>query len=632
MFTAVSQKNQAVAKSYFDEHLSRNDYYTQEQVEVGRWIGLGSERLGLLEGQAVDREAFMALCDNLHPGSRTLLTQRMNRSGNRRIFYDFTCSAPKSVSILAITLDDARLVKAHQQAARFAMKELECHAATRIRQRGQKDERPTSNMAGAEFLHNSSRALDPQLHTHFTLFNATFDPVEQRWKALEAGPMFEAIRYATEVYRNDLTRRIHALGYETEKTVKGFEIKGVSGDVRKKFSKRSMERDAMIAKMEKELGRKLNNNEISHAVHQTRSRKLKGMSAEEVRKRQLEQLSVNERAALEKIKETTRGAMAVKVEAVTEKEALAHSVAHVFERSSVVREDEILREALIYGRGSLDLERLKEGFQKSEEFVRIGHEVSTREILEAELFLIDSMEKGKDAVSPIAPNFQLLAELGKDQRSALTLILESPDQFTGIRGLAGTGKSTALAQLARALEASGYEKVFCAPTGAAAEVLRKDGFDAMTLQRLLVDKKLQGDVSRKTVIILDEAGAVGTEDMKKLFALAVNREARIVFSGDTGQHSSVARGDALRILEKHSRYSFGELTEIRRQKRSDYLEAVQCAANGDSDAAFDRLERMGDVVEPEKLYESAAGAYLNAIERGKTALPLNQNRDHPRQR
>ena len=175
---------------------------------------------------------------------------------------------------------------------------MERYAGARIRARGNQQDRETGNIVAGEFLHNSSRALDPQLHTHFTIFNATFDPAEQRWKALQTSEMFAASHYATEVYRNDLAARLHALGYETVRTmVKGrdsFEIKGVSPALCQRFSKRAEERDAMVAKMERELGRKLSNNEISHVVHQTRSRKLKGITTEEVRRRQLAQLSRSE--------------------------------------------------------------------------------------------------------------------------------------------------------------------------------------------------------------------------------------------------------------------------------------------------------------------------------------------------
>jgi conjugative relaxase-like TrwC/TraI family protein len=273
MFTGIPQKNRAVAEQYFDEHLSHNDYYTQGEIQPGQWIGEGAERLGLREGGHVNREQFLALCDNINPESGKLLTQRRIADGERRVFFDFTCSAPKSVSIMAVTMDDSRIVEAHQHAAKLALKELEQFAGTRIRKNGADQNRGTGNLVGASFLHNSSRALDPQLHTHFTLFNCTWDQTEKRWKALQTSGMFGAIHYATEVYRNDLRRRLHELGYATRKTANGFEIEGVAPKIITRFSKRAQERQAMVSQLEQELGRKLSNNEVSHAVHKTRSRK-----------------------------------------------------------------------------------------------------------------------------------------------------------------------------------------------------------------------------------------------------------------------------------------------------------------------------------------------------------------------
>lgn len=612
----------AVAKSYFEEHLSHNDYYAKDEIEPGRWVGLGAERLGLVEGQPIDKDAFLNLCDNLHPVTKNTLTQRLNAEDNRRVFFDFTCSAPKSVSILAMTMDDKRIIRAHQRAARFAIKELERYAATRIRggKVANKD-RQTANLLGAEFLHNSSRALDPQLHTHFTLFNATWDATENRWKALQTGDMFATIRYGSEVYRNELARQLHAMGYTTHPATNGFQVDGVTDEVCQRFSKRSAQRDAKIAEMEKELGRRLDNNEISHAVHKTRSKKLKGVSTAEVRASQLAQLSADELAALQAVRQAAQGMPITAKEQVNERQALTHSIAHVFERQSVVRVEEVYRHALVKGRGSMDLDALKQTVQQAPELVQVGHEVSTRDILETELFLIHAMNGGKEKVAPIAPEFKPHPKLGADQNQALRLVLQSPDQFSGIRGLAGTGKSTALTELDRGFKQGGFNALICAATASAADVLRQDGFrDAVTLQRLLVDKNLQATVDKNSVIVLDEAGAVGIDDMKKVFSLAVEKQARLVFSGDTGQHSPVVRGDALRILEEHSRYSFGELTEIRRQKRTDYRQVVELAADKKPQAAFDRLHAMGDVEEPDHLYDAAADAYLAALDKGQTAL------------
>ncbi len=185
------------------------------------------------------------------------LTQRQLKEGQRRVFYDFTCSAPKSVSVLAVTLADERLVTAHEEATRIAFRELETFAATRVRKQGGQKDRTTGNLAAAAFTHTSSRALDPQLHTHFTVFNATFDETEKCWKALEARGMYDAIRYGTAVYRNELAKRVQQIGYRIQPAKHGFQIEGVSDEVLKRFSKRAQQRDAVVQELEQKLGRKL---------------------------------------------------------------------------------------------------------------------------------------------------------------------------------------------------------------------------------------------------------------------------------------------------------------------------------------------------------------------------------------
>jgi conjugative relaxase-like TrwC/TraI family protein len=625
MFTGKAQKNRAAAEGYFDEHLCHNDYYTQNEIEVGRWIGMGAERLGLKKGEAVKRDVFMDLCDNVDPSTKVRLTQRRNADGNRRVFFDFVCSAPKSVSIMAVTMGDTRVVEAHQLATRFALKELERYAGARIRAGGSQQDRETGNIVAGEFLHNSSRDLDPQLHTHFTIFNATFDPAERRWKALQTSEMFAANHYATEVYRNDLAARLHALGYETVRTtVKGrdsFEIKGVSPALCRRFSKRADERDAMVAKMERELGRKLSNNEISHVVHQTRSKKLKGITTEEVRHRQLAQLSRSEIHSLQAVRRAADGSPRPFAQRAGEEESLDYATSHVFERRSVVSREDLLEAALIHGRGQVDLRQLKERLDSRSDFLRVGKDISTRDILKGELTLIRTVNEGKDSLAPVNRQFVPSAHLGEDQRSAVEFVLQSRDRFTGVRGLAGAGKSTALPEVARGMEEAGCAGVFCAPTASATDELRKEGFEAVTLQRLLVDRRLQETLQPRSVIVLDEAGAVGVQDMERLFSVALERNARLVLCGDTRQHASVLRGDALRILEDNSRLSFGQLTQIRRQQKADYLKAVTFAAHGQPVEAFDHLDAMGEVIEcATGLYEKAAAAYLDVIKAESTAL------------
>jgi len=286
MFSGIPQKNRAGAESYFDEHLSHNDYYTQGETQRGQWLGIGAEQLGLQPGGIVTRDSFLRLCDNQHPTTGEQLTPQKFKE--RRVYFDFVCSPPKSVSILAVTMDDGRIIEAHKQASQQAIRELERFAAARVRKGGiQEQDRVTGNLVGAAFLHTTSRALDPQLHTHFVLFNATWDKQEQRWKALQTGDMFGAINYGTEVYRNALAKRLHQMGYTIRRTGSAFEIEGVDPKLIERFSKRSQQRDMAVKRQEDKLGRKLSKKEIAHIVHQSRPKKLKGVSDEQVRSQQL---------------------------------------------------------------------------------------------------------------------------------------------------------------------------------------------------------------------------------------------------------------------------------------------------------------------------------------------------------
>ncbi len=629
MFSGIPQKNRQAAETYFDEHLSHNDYYSQGEKECGHWIGIGADKLGLQQGGVVNRETFLKLCDNQHPQSGEQLTPQHFK--HRRIFFDFVCSPPKSVSILAVTMNDHRIVEAHQEASGIAIRELEQFAAARIRKDGiENKDRTTGIVVGAAFVHTTSRALDPQLHTHFVLFNTTWDAKEKRWKALQTGDMFGAINYATEVYRNELAKRLHQMGYATRKSRNAFEIEGVDQRLIERFSKRSQQRDMAVKKQEAKLGRKLTKQEVAHVVHQSRPKKLKGASEHEVRASHLGELGFFERRSLRKVVKDASGTSQDFPQRVTELEAVGHGIAHVFERNSVVPQHKILEAALVKGRGQLDLEQLKGELNGRTNLVRVGSEVSTREILEKELFLIRTVNDGLDAAAPFASRYDAPEHLGADQRKALAYVMTSTDRFTGFRGLAGSGKSTALAELTQNLVRRGYVPVLCAPTAAAANTLRKDIPSYLaktdTLQKFLADPAMHSRLSRASVIVLDEAGAVGLDDMAQLFKLADESGCRVVLSGDTGQHASVARGDALRILEQYSGYRFSELTIIRRQKPEAFRQIVELAAAKQTDKAFARLLELGAVTEavadgPQaSLYDKAAQTYLSAVRQGKSAL------------
>ena len=151
---------------------------------------------------------------------------------NRVAFFDFQCSAQKSVSILAVLGGDERLKIAHEQASRIALAELERFASRQKNTPLQRQSELTGNICAAAFTHDASRALDPQLHTHFVIANATRDRAGN-WYALNEYEIVRAVRYAGKVYQNEMARAVQELGYGIRQVretgeITGFEIEGIS--------------------------------------------------------------------------------------------------------------------------------------------------------------------------------------------------------------------------------------------------------------------------------------------------------------------------------------------------------------------------------------------------------------------
>jgi len=129
------------------------DYHQEGQKASGDWFGLGGERFGMAGRVHVDN--FLALCDNLNPSTGERLTVRMKTvrdddgrlTANRRIFYDFTFSTPKSVSIVAPVANDQRVVESHHCALQNGLREFESFAASRIQTCDRRNLRVTGNVA-----------------------------------------------------------------------------------------------------------------------------------------------------------------------------------------------------------------------------------------------------------------------------------------------------------------------------------------------------------------------------------------------------------------------------------------------------------------------------------------------------
>jgi conjugative relaxase-like TrwC/TraI family protein len=494
---------------YAQRHLEHSDYYDEARRVQGEWHGQGAELLGL-RGE-VTREQFEAVREGLHPETGEFLrprhsADRIDANGSEqskgRSLYDLTFSAPKSVSIQALVGGDERLIAAHDKAVREALAEAENYAAARVRLNGANEDRATANWIVAAYRHDTSRELDPQLHTHAVTANLTFDGVEGRWKALQASGLYERRAYLTEIYRNALAREVFGLGYEIERRRDskgrdhGFEIRGVSDVLLEKYSVRSAQRDAAIERFTVEHGRKPTNNEVAVLVRESRADKLAEISTERLRTQQQARLLPEERHALKHLhEESVERARVIPHELSQAAESLQHAKEHLFERSSVVREHELMTEALRYGRGKIDRRQLRGALeleQSQGSLIRAGNNLATRESLEREQRMIAAVDGGIGRYERLGGKreFSPSKRLREEQLRAVHQILDSRDFAVNLRGAAGTGKTATLTEIARGLREAGVEVLAVAPTRGAVEELQKVGFrDAMTISRLLEDQR-----------------------------------------------------------------------------------------------------------------------------------------------
>jgi hypothetical protein len=222
-------------RGYAAHHLVHSDYYSEEQRVVGYWQGRGAAELGLV-GE-VTEEQFEAMRQGLHPATGERLRPRQSADrlsvdgeiqSRGRHLYDFTLSAPKSVSVVAALGEDERLVQAHHHAVEAAVQELEASAVARVRMEGANENRRTGNLVLAVYHHDTSRQLDPQLHTHAVAGNLTYDGTEGRWKALQASDIYAQRAYLTEVYGIRSPTRCAPSGTtSTTGTMRGGETSGL---------------------------------------------------------------------------------------------------------------------------------------------------------------------------------------------------------------------------------------------------------------------------------------------------------------------------------------------------------------------------------------------------------------------
>ena len=325
-----------------------------------------------------------------------------------------------------------------------------------------------------------------------------------------------------------------------------------------------------------------------------------------------------------------------KVEAAT---AASWAEEHLFERRSVVREHELWRHALEFARGStLTLANLKAETAGRDYLREANGELTRRDVLAREWRIVQMAKKDTGRLEPLASNPPNLAQtLADDQKLALEQILASRDFVTLFRGGAGTGKSYVLRSVQEAIARRGDNTVVLAPQRQQVIDLQRDGLERTQTLAEFLQRQI---MPLGAVVIVDEAGQIGGEQMLGLLESVTARNGRIILSGDTRQHGPVEASDALRAIERYSGLRAAELSAIRRQDPSrattereraritGYRDAVKAAAEGDVVNSFARLEAIDAVVEssPEDLRTKIVQAYVDLSERGDSALVVSQTR------
>jgi conjugative relaxase-like TrwC/TraI family protein len=617
--------------SYLGSHLTANDYYCENEHITGVWIGKGAEQLHLA-GNSIGKndDAFEAVRRNLRPDGSGILTPFQKENGVR--FFDFQCAPHKSISIMAVALDDQRLYAAHDNAAAKAFAELERFAA--FRSGRTREPQITGNLCAAAFRHDASRALDPQLHTHFVVANATWNHNRKRWLALETCEMFKAIRYAGKFYQNELALQCRKLGYQIQSVrnekgvVEGFEIKGVSPEIQERFSKRRAEVEAGIERFQKEKGRMPTASEIHTITRDTRNVKLKEITTAEVRDQQLSQLSAAEISALNEVKRSALAAVHENTGMGSAWKALMRASNHLFERHSVLPGHKVIAETLNQQLGYLDISALRRymhsaynGLVRLAEHVRnplLSCQWSTQQGLNLERWSIDFVNQTQNSCSPLGKTGGIAFEFKSEEQANVVLeTLQNTDQVYAIRGCAGAGKTTSLSEIRKGLEAAGRQVFYLAPTASAVKVLHKDGFArATTVDDFLTNQDKIKDL-RNSIIIIDESSLQSSQMGGTILQVAQKNNARVLLVGDVRQHVSIEAGDFLRILEQHSNLNRSELKDIRRQKVDEYNAAIRTMAKGEAMAGMIQLDALGWIRESKGKYiQDATKAYLEATANG----------------
>ena len=637
----IASPSQGVA--YYE----KDGYYAVDDPahrEASAWAGRGAEDLGL--SGPVDPDTFQAVLEGKVPDGPHLGKRNKDGEIHHRPGRDVTLSAPKSVSLMALIGGDDRIVAAHDRAVTRTLAWVERNAVeTRMRDKasGAMVHAGGQKMVAATFRHDTSRNLDPQLHTHAVVANMV-QGEDGKWRTMVNDGLYRNKMAIGAVYRAELAQGLKNLGYGIEKTHADgrFEIAGVSREVVEGFSTRRAEIEAaMLARDE---GAPLENPKLAdRAALMTRARK------RDVDKGELRRSWERQAAELGFSADTVR-AKATRAERELPlpdlfsdrgergAEAAAWAVEHLSERQAVFSHGDLLAATLAREPGAVTAEaaeRAIAGLEQEGELhgargLKHGRHWTTDAAMVRESEAIALMKAGQGAEKTIMRGW--IAEtklhggrLNEGQKEVVKLILSSKDRVLGVQGYAGTGKTTMLNRLRTLAESRGYNAAGLAPSASAARTLeRESGIGSETLQRFLARhegiiegrgaarglRNLRASFS-KTVLVVDESSLASSEQMRGLLRAATTlRVPRVVLVGDEKQLGAVEAGKPFQQLRQAGMQT-AVMDEILRQRDMELKEAVRAGLAGEVRTAFEKLGDRIAQVEREDIGKEAAERWLS---------------------
>lgn len=241
--TTITRQNTGKVVDYYAD--SKDDYYAKDGTAM-QWQGNGADQLGLTGD--VDKDKFRQLLEGKVDGNTKARHVQIGNENKERLGYDLTFSAPKGVSLQALVHGDQRIIDAHDKAVTAALREAEMLAMGRSTQNKKTSVEHTDKLVMAKFRHETSRELDPELHTHGFVMNLT-QTADGKWRALTNDGIINSLTHLGNVYKSELARELELAGYQLRHDKNGtFDLAHFSREQITGFSQRGQQVEAQLEK------------------------------------------------------------------------------------------------------------------------------------------------------------------------------------------------------------------------------------------------------------------------------------------------------------------------------------------------------------------------------------------------